>query len=268
MSTIDAVRERQALLRDRYGRQRWIELVTETAGAAYRLAGMRPKEFRDAVVAGDGSPGRLRIQINRRITKRFRPFFAAVNGGGLVYLDGVIGAVINESGFTFRDAGFIPGDPGECYVDLRPEQPFHPSVFGSALAGNGIRSLLGDRHVPPIVRECDPEIVDVSQGEEGEGPWRWSFTRVVFRSRYESIVRMPNRVADELGIERQTELADVPWLRDLGVTGRRDASERANVAPMRGGNFAPAKSSPIVWFPEPRPPLIQGVRSCRIVGDL
>lgn len=253
------VQYRQRFLRERFGRQRWIELASETAGAAYRLAGMKPKEFRDAIVKGDRSPGWMRTQCNYRVAKQLRPAFGA-EGGMIRYLDGIIGVVTNARGFSFRDAGMLPWEDVECHASLNPENPLHPSVFGVGLAGARIRTLIDERHLPHLVASVDPEIDTIGMSDRGQDP----YPLVRFRQRYESLARMPDRVADELGIERQTDLIDVPWLHDLGVTGRRERGAAENVVPLGGRSFEP-NTKPSFTIQPQRPPILVGVASCRIV---
>lgn len=204
-------RRRVHEMRRHHGDRDWLTIVGGVTAEGYRPAGMGPGEFADALRHEMTKRGELRLNFRKREVMRLRDGF-----------DGCYGTIRDEQGVGRLELNFDGGTYRE--TSSKPELVIRETLRSSLLIVGGM-----NRHVEALGLSKLPRCLRGGAGRLGRlsherNEWGGHATRIAVTPRFETLALMPDEIADELGIEHQSELGTIPW---AGVRAEAAAAVRA-----------------------------------------
>ncbi|MES1974253.1 MAG: hypothetical protein V4472_17485 [Pseudomonadota bacterium] len=222
-SPIPAIRSRVHELRERFGPQPWLTVVSGVTAEAYRLAKLPPTEFADLLEAQMGERGRLLIHLRRKPIMRLRAGF-----------DGADGGIADDNGMAFLNLHF----PGGSYTEKVWDEPA-PTL---SVASPRTSLLVTGGYSRPVSELAGklPRCLgarSIRGGEVSRSAWGGK-AEVVVHPHWETLALMPDNISDALGMERQRSLDQMPWL-EVATPVREDAPRTVRQAAPAAARQAP-----------------------------
>ncbi len=213
------IRDRTRELRDIYGVEPCLTVVSGAVAEAYRLAGMTGTEFFDLLQRQMADRGRLLIHFRRKPLMRLRAGF-----------DGATGAVTDHEGLVELCLNFPGGNYME--IDGQPQLRIHGTIRSSLrIAGSLNRPV--SQIVPNLPRCLGPRSIRGTAMSFDDQAWGQSMS-IRVQPHWETLALMPAEISRWLGVATQTTLDQIPWLPFATAVRAGPASERepASTAPV------------------------------------
>ena len=204
-------------LRDQFGPQPWLTVVSGVTAEAYRLAGLTGDEFAQLLETQTAEWGSLLIERRRKPVMRLRAGF-----------DGHNGSISEDNGIAHLNFHF----EGGSYIERNGLAHQWPALQlrnpRSSLLIAGGCNRPASQVVAGLPRCLQPR--SIRGGEVCRAPWGQNATMRVI-PHWETLALMPDHVARDLRVQPQRTLDQMPWFDGLTPV-RQEAPVRPKPAPV------------------------------------
>jgi hypothetical protein len=215
--TLDRLGSRLSELRDQFGPQPWLTIVSGVTAEAYRLAGMTAEEFAELLGAQMTERDRLLIHLRRKPIMRLRKGFDDQSGG-----------ITDKDGIAYLNLHFQGGSYMErSAFDDRGPTLHIPNPRTSLFVAGGCYAPVAEiaYNLPRCLRPGSVRGGKIWKSRWGNG------ADMLVHPHWETLALMPADVARSLGVAPQETLDQMPW---LGMpTPRRQSPRCAQLNPQR-----------------------------------